>query len=96
MAISNHNDGDRAITAFPTNYTDGSQITTTGATGTSLQSARRELNASSDDPGTFTIDSSRRWAAVTLAVRPERIGDDHITIQNTVQVVRILGEVIAY
>lgn len=96
LAISNHHDGDRSITAYPTNYTDGSQITTSGAAGTSLQSARRELNASSDDPGTFTIDTSRRWAAVTLAVRPERISDDPITIQNTLQVVRIPSEIVAY
>jgi len=68
--------GRRDVTAAPTNYTDLFDDTsgTSGdaATDVTLGAAERFLNASSDNPGTFTSDapSGRHWAASTVAIRP--------------------------
>lgn len=73
LAIAGHTAGSSAaFTAAPTNYTafqnDG---TSTGGSAVSLASATRNLNASSEDPGTFTAGGSNRfWTAATLAIRP--------------------------
>jgi len=64
------NDGRKTVTAFPTNYTDGVGNVNDNDGGVALGVARRELNASSEDPGTFTISGSDQWAAATVAVHP--------------------------
>lgn len=56
--------------AYPTNYTDGNDDATSSGTAASIASARRALNAATEDPGTFTISASTNWVAQTLAVRP--------------------------
>lgn len=64
---------DSMATAYPTNYTDGTTAeSSTSTTGNecSVGSARRELNATSEDPTAFTISGTRPWVAATLAVRP--------------------------
>lgn len=53
------------VTAAPTSYTN----LLTGATPTRLGTARRELNAATEDPGTFT-NASDQWGANTIAVEP--------------------------
>jgi hypothetical protein len=59
-------------TTAPANYTG--QITDAGiVAGVTLartSSAQRELEAASDDPGTFALSASVQWAANTVAVRP--------------------------
>jgi hypothetical protein len=57
------------ISAAPTNYTNLEEYDG-GGTGIDMASARRELNASSEDPGTFTLGASIQWAAITIAVEP--------------------------
>lgn len=55
----------------PTNYID--QVTSLHFTNpfrSRTAFARRELEAASDDPGTFTIGASGQWAANTVAIRP--------------------------
>jgi len=73
FAVHTHN-GDRVTTAFPTNYDgDQQQIETTGAGNgpISLATASRDLNAASDDPGTFTFaGGSTGWNAATIAIHP--------------------------
>lgn len=60
------------FSAYPTNY-GSNQLTirsnTSGNTAT-VAVATRNLNASSEDPGTFTISGSVRWVALTIAVPP--------------------------
>lgn len=58
------------ITAYPTNYTDGRNDRTFGVYKVGIASARRELNAESDDPATFTQGTSSQWAANTIAIKP--------------------------
>lgn len=59
---------------WPSNYDDG-QATASSTGGTSgsrssVYGAGRELTASSDDPGTFTLGAGRVWSAYTVAVHP--------------------------
>lgn len=71
IAYARSERGDNTYTGAPTNYTnlaydnDGA-----GAGAGAVASARRELNASSEDPGAFTPSSSAAWIANTVAVRP--------------------------
>jgi hypothetical protein len=69
--VAEANDGADDATGAPTNYgnltTDGG---TSDASACNCGTARRELNASSEDPGTFTLQGSEEWAAVTVAVPP--------------------------
>ena len=63
-------DANKTTTVFPTNYSNG--ISTEGADAASagVGSAERQLNAASENPGTFTISASEQWAAGTIAVHP--------------------------
>uniref|UniRef100_A0A6M3M546 Putative pectate lyase n=1 Tax=viral metagenome TaxID=1070528 RepID=A0A6M3M546_9ZZZZ len=68
-------DDDDAATGYPGSYTDGTYTPSGTATGScSLASARRELNATSDDPSNFTIAAVEEWVANTIAVRPVGTG----------------------
>lgn len=56
-----------AVLAYPANYSNtGSQQ----AQGTTLAYARRELNAATENPGTFELDATIDWRSATVAVRP--------------------------
>lgn len=63
-------DGDRPFTAAPTNYTNLQSNGWANTAGAFCGSARRALNAASEDPGTFTISASENWVAYTVAIRP--------------------------
>lgn len=54
--------------AAPTNYSNLLAVAHT-TPGPSAMSARRERNASGEDPGTFTIPSSVTWTSQTIAIR---------------------------
>ena len=56
----------------PTNFGSGitAQGNTFGANQCRTSSSRRELESTSEDPGTFTIGSSNQWIAATVAIRP--------------------------
>ena len=72
LAVANRCDDSSAITAYPTNYTNGTDTIADGGANKSagVESARRELNAASEDPGTFTIDESEAWIAHTIGIEP--------------------------
>ena len=61
-----------AFTAAPTNYTNfANNGASSGGAACSIASASRQLNAASENPGTFTAGGSNRWwASATIAVRP--------------------------
>lgn len=63
-------DATETTSVYPTNYTNGQTDSTPAGGSCTLGSARRELNATSDDPGTFTISASEQWIAQTFAIRP--------------------------
>ena len=60
----------RTVTAYPTNYTNGRNDYANDLYGCGVGTARRELNAVSEDPSTFTIDLSYPWVANTVAIQP--------------------------
>lgn len=74
LAISGHDDGNDGyiLPAPTTNYTNLLANESSGAAGVSAGSARRELNAASQDPGAFTLDDTNThyWVAATIAVYP--------------------------
>lgn len=62
---------DISVSAYPSNYTYVQ--TSKGSVAPSAvhcASAARQLNASAEDPGTFTISASNPWWANTVAIRP--------------------------
>lgn len=61
--------------SYPTNYS-GNQTSTQGAVGasTGVGIATRELNASVEDPGVFTLSGNEQWVACTVAVHPLAAG----------------------
>lgn len=71
-AIEAGNDNTKTVVSYPTNYSNGVQHTSSGGTGGQLALASRQLNASSEDPGTFTLSSGggSRTIGFTLAIRP--------------------------
>jgi hypothetical protein len=63
------------FTAAPTNYTGlQSNGTSSGGSTANIATATRQLTASSENPGTFTPNSNRFWAAATVAVYPAASG----------------------
>jgi hypothetical protein len=66
-------DDDTWCNSAPTNYAGLLQKTSgTGGTNTSneLATAHRQLNAASEDPGSFNVDVSFAWRAYTIAIHP--------------------------
>lgn len=73
LAIAGHAAASAAaFTAAPTNYLGfANNGASSGGAAVSIASCYRELNATSEDPGTFTAGGSNRWwAAGTIAIRP--------------------------
>jgi hypothetical protein len=67
--------GSNAVNDFPSNYTDGlydGEPHITG--GATVGSARRELTASSEDPGAFTTTAATAWVAATIGIRAPSSG----------------------
>lgn len=58
------------VTVYPTNYTNGRYDRANNTEGCGTGSARRELNAASENPGMFTLSGSTQWVANTVAVKP--------------------------
>lgn len=69
IAVEGH-DQDTNTTALPTSYGPIVEAHSTGTNAHSCASAPRSLNAASEDPSSFTIQTSRDWGARTLVVYP--------------------------
>jgi len=69
VAFAATNNGNLSV--FPTNYNDNQAFDNSGGSGIADGAvASRNLNAASDDPGTYTNDIGiQPWAAATIAVR---------------------------
>lgn len=72
IAMSFAHDGAWTFVSYPTNYSLGQNISQHGGgSANGLVAAARLLNASSEDPGVFTVSGTARvWNSFTLAVRP--------------------------
>lgn len=71
IAFEGYDVGTSTVTAYPTTYPDN-RLNDRGnaAAGAGLGVASRNLNAASDDPGTFTNSASSRAVAVTIGIKP--------------------------
>ena len=65
------NDSNSVVSAYPTNYTQSQVNQTGGNTECGVGVAGRNLNATSDNPGAFTLDDAEQWFAWTLAIPPD-------------------------
>lgn len=59
-----------SITSAPTNYSDYVEVDQGGPLRANVAVATRQLEASSDDPGSFSGSSSAGWRAYTVAIEP--------------------------
>ncbi|MCX8140041.1 MAG: hypothetical protein N3E46_10185 [Gemmataceae bacterium] len=85
-------EGTQTFTADPSGYTHVHTVSTTGSTAATNGSVRvvsRQLNASSQDPGTFTMSASEDWTAVTIAIPPS---DTSTPVSLSDSLVPVLGE----
>lgn len=57
-----------SVTGYPSSYTDGLG---TSSAGGRVATARRENNTASEDPGTFSIETSVGWRVHTIGIRPD-------------------------
>ena len=90
IAIEGH-DRDRTTDAFPTNYVSNQlNARGTGANSVAVAMATDEVNAASENPGTFTISASDQWAAVTIAVHP---GSVDVVILPPVGAITVTGQI---
>ncbi len=75
FAVTGFGDDDETIDTYPTDYLNG--VDTNNAAGANASnntgSARRELNATSDDPAAFALSDSEGWVANTIVVRPSAV-----------------------
>jgi len=79
IAVSTYEDSDFFATAAPTNYTNLDTVISDGPDkDATLSTARRELAAISDDPGTFTVEltPADKWQAFTIVIPPASAGND--------------------
>ncbi len=72
LYIATHgHDRNRITTADPAGYAVSSiNIEAGGTPGCGVAMVGRELNAASEDPGTFTLNFTDQWVAATVAVHP--------------------------
>ena len=63
---------DATVSSYPTNYANGIDTLSGGGNNDAAEigTARRELNAANDNPGTFTISQTEVIIAATLVIRP--------------------------
>jgi hypothetical protein len=73
-------DGNRTVTAYPTNYTDGFAVTQAGGSANCAGTARRELSATSEDPDPFEVSAADAWTSGTVGIRPAAAGGGGGTI----------------
>lgn len=73
FAVAGYDNGTLTInttTGIPASYTNGRNDRSNSTAGVGQGVARLQLNATPQNPGTFTISASEQWTAVTVAVRP--------------------------
>lgn len=74
IAAHARDSGNLALTAYPTDYTDGTDDRAENSAGVGVGAALRENAVSSEDPGAFTHDTpNQEWRAVTIAIRPATV-----------------------
>lgn len=73
------NDANKTVTVYPTDYTDGRNDYANNFAGCGVGTARRELNAESEDPNNFTISGNEQFVGATVAIQPEEAAPEKVT-----------------
>lgn len=87
MPVLHAGDDDVATTGVPTNYGNLVDTACGGGANSSgrVASARRELNAASENPGTWTIASAESAVYLTIAIEPSASGGNSGTLAETLE-----------
>jgi hypothetical protein len=79
LVLAGHHDDAATVVSYSTNYTGGINTVIGGNnTGVGVVSQKRAVTASSEDPGSFTIDNVDGLSIVTLAIPPAAAGSASI------------------
>lgn len=71
FSFAHWEDAADSLSAYPTNYSDNQFTSYPWVTGRGIAVATRDLNASVENPGAYTLTGvATNWQAVTIAVRP--------------------------
>jgi hypothetical protein len=70
IAVAGNDDGTSIADAYPSGYTTGETNSDNHSQGANVAVASKASNASSENPGTFTIGNTEAWVACTVAVSP--------------------------
>jgi hypothetical protein len=74
LACFGESNGNRSVSTYPSSYTNGRNDRWHNPNGVALGSAIRSLNATSEDPGVFTLSANDLWDGFTIAVEPSVAG----------------------
>jgi hypothetical protein len=98
LSACGYDPGNRSISTYPASYINGRNDRWSNGNGVGVGSATRLLNATSDDPGAFTLSANAPWFAATIAIEPSAAGGpDDVTfvdgatgtsVTNTVQIAK--------
>jgi len=78
--------GSTTIFAYSANYTNGRLDSLPGSLVCGIGTARRELNADSENPSTFTLSASQAWVANTVAICPVLLAEPTVTTADATDV----------
>jgi len=94
LAICGYNltAGVTTVSAYPANYINGLNYVSSVSDGAGVGSAERELNASPEDPGAFTLNYARDSIANTIAIRPLGGGGGGIADKSANMGGKMIGE----
>lgn len=71
IAIANTNNGSRTVTIAPSSYGNLNAFDSASAgAGVAIGTAERQLNAASEDPGTFTVSTTSEVGSLVVAIHP--------------------------
>ena len=63
--------GGYTVSVYPSGYSN--DLLTASGSNPQIAAARKESSSSSENPGTFTVDTSASWLAFTIAIRPQYV-----------------------
>lgn len=81
-----YSNGNNTTTTYPLLYLDNQEnAATTGASSASDRICSRNVNAATEDPGSFTLDGSQNCALATIAIRPTAGAATNLVVQDATQ-----------
>lgn len=79
FALLGYDNGTVTVSSYPANYTNEQNERANNTAGCGIGAARRNLNAATEDPGSFVLSASEEWVITTLAIRPGTVKTAAVT-----------------